>query len=355
MSSGRSLLRRHLAKIAQLFIVALLLGTALSQQASAQIISFTSPIQLIDNDANQGSPTIIAFNNQLVMYYVNHSNNTIYVDRGLTGNPQSTGIQVWSAEITDVGAAVLFPCGSFTCPTMLLSYVNPNQSATFATSTDGLNFGPGVTPSPSALGVGNQNVYTSLVPAMTSSASFNNRAPTAALIASVGATDHLVYMSTTNDGQSFSELYGTGQAVSNFTTTSRPSLAYWAATGEILIGFTSNQPGTRVAVVGPADTGPGAPKVVRADISWGNNNRSGNFAGLGLTSFGNVFYVFGQDTASSQNLKYIYTSDGTSWSGPVNPGNQMRWTPSLTGDPNVVFTLVYQDDGNTNISYRQFQ
>jgi hypothetical protein len=162
-------------------------------------------------------------------------------------------------------------------------------------------------------------------------------------------------MSTTVDGQHFSELYTTGQAVSNFTTVSRPSLAYWPATGEFLIGFTSNQPGTRVAIVGPANTGPGAPAVVRPDISWGNNNRSGNFAGLGVVVFGNFIYVFGQDPASSQNLKYIYSSNDTSWSGPVFPGNQMRWTPSLTGSPNVVFTLVYQDDGNTNISYRQFQ
>ena len=355
MSSGRSLFRTHLAKIAQLFIVALLLGTALSQQASAQIIPFSPPIQLIDNDANQGSPTIIAFNNQLVMYYVNHSNNTIFVDFGLSGNPRSTGIAVWSAEITDVGAAVLFPCGGFTCPTVLLSYVSPNQSATFATSTDGLNFGPGVTPSSFSLGVGNQNVYTSLVPAVTSSASVNGRAPTTAIIASVGAADHLVYLSETADGQRFQEFYTTGQAVSNFTTTSRPSLAVWPATNELLIGFTSNQPGTRVAVVGFADRGPGVPGPVRTDISWGNNNRSGNFAGLGLVAFGNFFYVFGQDTASSQNLKYIYSSDGTSWSGPVFPGNQMRWTPSLGGFPEVIFTLVYQDDGNTNISYRQFQ
>jgi len=162
-------------------------------------------------------------------------------------------------------------------------------------------------------------------------------------------------MSNTIDGIHFSELYTTGQAVSNYTATSRPSLAYWPATGHIMIGFTSNQPGTRLAVVGPADAGAGAPVVVRTDISWGNNNRSGNFAGLGLVVFGSFFYVFGQDTASSQNLKYIYSSDGTSWSGPVWPGNQMRWTPSLSGSTNVVFTLVYQDDGNTNISYRQFQ
>jgi hypothetical protein len=107
-----------------------------------------------------------------------------------------------------------------------------------------------------------------------------------------------------------------------------------------------------VAVVGPANAGPGAPAVARGDISWGNNNRDGNYAGIALTISAGYIYVFGQDTASSQNLKYIYSTNDTSWSGPVFPGNQMRWTPSLTDSSVVALYLVYQDDGNTNISYR---
>lgn len=231
---------------------------------------------------------------------------------------------------------------------MLLSYVAPDQNVSFVTSTDGVHFGPRVVPSPSSLGVGNQNPDPALVPAITSI----TPGPSLALVATVGGSDHLVYMSETADGQNFIELYGTGQPVSNYRTVSRPSLAFWPGTNQILIGFTSNDPGTRVAVVGPANAGPGAPAVARGDISWGNNNRDGNYAGIALTISAGYIYVFGQDTASSQNLKYIYSTNDTSWSGPVFPGNQMRWTPSLTDSSVVALYLVYQDDGNTNISYR---
>lgn len=115
----RPVFRKHLSKIALLFIAAVLFGAASSQQASAQTLNFTSPVQLVDNDANQGSPVAIVFNRQVVIYYVNHNNSTIYVDFGLSGNPQSTGIVVWSAEITDVGAAVLNG-------KVLISYVSPS-------------------------------------------------------------------------------------------------------------------------------------------------------------------------------------------------------------------------------------
>lgn len=356
---GCRVFRKHLAKIALLFIAAVLFGAALSPEANAQILNFLPAHQLVDNDANQGSPTVIVGvpggpgNGGLIVYYVNHSNNTIYVDglSGTLGNPESTGIPVWSAEITDVGAAIIFPCHEATCPEVLIGYVDPNQNASFATSTDGLNFGAGVIPTPTSLGIGNQNPYTQLVPAI---ALYQQPGLfTFASVATIGGADHLVYISTTSDGVNFTPLYGTGQPVSNYRTTSRPSLAYWASQGLMLIGFTSNDPGTRVAIVGPINTGPGSPKVTRADISWGNSNRNGNYAGIALTVWQGYIYVFGQDTASSQNLKYIYSNDDSSWSGPQLPGNQMRWTPSLTDSTQFELTLVYQDDANTDISWRE--
>lgn len=70
--------------------------------------------------------------------------------------------------------------------------------------------------------------------------------------------------------------------------------------------------------------------------------------------YNGFLYAFGQDPGSSQNLIYIFSdNNGTSWSGPFAAGNQMRWTPSLTVLPSTnALYLVYQDDGNTNVSYR---
>jgi len=324
---------KHFAKVGQLLITAVLIGTAFCQQAHAQILSFSSPIQLVDNDANQGSPTIIVFNSQLVMYYVNHSNNTIYVNFGLSGNPSSTGIVVNSAELTDVGAAVLNG-------KVLISWVAPDNNLTFALSTNGVNFGAGVVPLNSSLGLGNQGPDVAFVPAVTSDGA-------TAYVATVGA-NHSVYMAYTTDGNSFNPLVGNGISVSLNTTISRPSLSMY--NGAPWVGFTSNTPGSREAVVGNA-TGTNAMEV-GGNISWGNSNRSGNFAGIGLLSYNGILYAFGQDTASSQNLKYIFSNGGSSWSGPYFPGNQMRWTPSLTVSSSNVVYLVYQDDANTNISYR---
>lgn len=344
MWSILSVFSKFLRRVAQLSAIALLIGATFPQQVSAQTINFNSPIQLSDNDANQGSPTVIVFNNQLVMYYVNHSNNTIYVDFGLIGYAYSTGISVWSAELTDVGAAVLNG-------QVLISYTATDQNASFALSTNGLNFGPRVVPPPSSLGLGNQNPDPAFVPALTSNG-------TTAYVATVGNSDRFVYTSYTTDGSNFNPLIGNGTPVSNAATAiSRPSLTMFQ--GAPWVGYTTNCPllppqcyaNARVLVIGKAAM-QGAYELLAP--YWGNNNRSGNYAGIGLLSYNGYLYVFGQDIDSSQYLKYIYTNNPpySGWSGPYQPGNQMRWTPSLTVNPSNVVFLVYQDDANTNISYR---
>lgn len=329
--SAFGLISRNCAKAILLCMAIALVGTTVSPQAHAQI-SFGTAFQLVDNDANQGSPTIIVFNGNLLLYYVNHSNNTIFVDFNLSDSPSSTGIVVDSAELTDVGATVLNG-------KVLISYVATDGNPTFALSSNGINFGAGVTPINSALGIGNQSADSAFVPALTSNG-------TTAYVATVGA-NHFVYMSKTTDGNTFTPLVGNGVSVSSNSTVSRPSLAMYESVP--WVGFTSDTPGTREAVVGKA-TATNAPEV-GGSISWGNSNRSGNYAGIALLSFNGDLYAFGQDTASSQELKYIFSNGGTSWSGPDLTGNQMRWTPSLTVFSTGVY-LVYQDDGNTNISYR---
>jgi hypothetical protein len=325
---------KHFAKTAQFCIAALLAPAFFPGPAHSQTINFGSAVQLIDNDANQGSPTIIVFNNSLVMYYVNHSNNTIYVDFGLTGNPSSTGIVVNSTELTDVGVCVLNG-------KVLLTFVSPGNPAyqLFTLSTDGVHFGIAYSPGNSGLGLGNQNPDSAFVSALTSDGA-------TAYVATVGA-NHSVYIAYTTDGTTYQPLVGNGISVSGNTATSRPSLTMY--NGSPWVGFTSNTPGTRRAVVGIA-SGTNAP-AVGGTISWGNSNRDGNYAGLGLLSYNGILYAFGQDTASSQYLKYIFSNGGTSWSGPYWPGNQMRWTPSLVVFGSTVY-LTYQDDANTNISYR---
>jgi hypothetical protein len=300
--------------------------------AQAQIIPFNSPTQLIDNDANQGSPTIVLFGGDLYLYYVNHSNNTIFVDVNITGNPQSTGIVVNSAELTDVGAAVING-------TMLISYVGTNNNLEFATSTNGVNFNGGFTPSNQELGLGNVGPNTAFIPALTSNG-------TTVYVATVG-TNGMVYMSSTTDGGTFTPLNGEGISVSSDATVSRPSLTIF--NGNPWVAFTTNGVG-RNAVVGNAVNGSVIP--VQTNVSWGNSNRSGNFAGVALFAFDGDLFVYGQDTASSQQLKSIVSSDGNNWSLSTNTGNQMRWTPSLAISSSNTAYLVYQDDGNTNISFR---
>ncbi len=320
-----------LVHAAWLSVAALFIGTALCHSAHAQI-GFGGATQLVDNVANQGSPTLILFNNQLAMYYVNHSNNTIYVDFGLSGSPQSTGIAVNSAEITDVGAAA-FNGG------VLISYVLPDEQLAFASSPNGVNSWSIATPSNTSLGLGD------IAPDWEEGGSALLSNGATAYVATEG-TNGLVYMSYTENGIDYTPL--TNGPVSTYTTVSRPSLAFYNA--HPWIGFTTSS--NRVAIVGDATTNDIGWNT--GDVYWGNSNRNGNFAGLALVVFpvGGKLYVFGQDTASSQELKYIYSSNGTSWSAATDVGNQMRWTPSLSYGPNGYFYLVYQDDGNTNISWR---
>jgi len=268
--------------------VVLTLGAALlsyGKPAQAQI-NFNSPTQLIDNDANQGSPTITTgLGSNLLLYYVNHSNNTITLDAGLTGTPQSTSIVVNSAELTDVGAT------SFSNGDVFLCWVGTDNSLNFASSGNGINFGPVINPPNSQLGLGNVSPNTAFVPALTSNG-------TTIYVATVG-NDGMVYMSFTTDGQTFTPLNGSGISVSPDATVSRPSLTMF--NGNPWVAFTTNAVGTRNAVVGNATTGSAGP--VATNVSWGNSNRNGNFAGLALFSYNGQLFVYGQDTASSQQLK----------------------------------------------------
>jgi hypothetical protein len=326
MSPTRSLFNMFSSKVMSCAVVFLLVLAVFAVSARAQI-TFGSPVQLVDNDANQGSPFIITFNSQLYMYYVNHTNNTIYVDRGLTGSPSSTGIVVYSPLLTDVGAAVLNG-------KVLISYVAPDQNLEFALSSNGINFGPPVNPLNSSLGLGNEAPNVGFVPALVSNGS-------TVYIATVAA-DNLVYMSTTTDGNTFTPL--NGGSVSSITTISRPYLTIYE--GNPWIGYVDS---SRHAVVGNATLN-NAPEV-GGNIGWENSHRGADYASIALLSYNGLLYVFGQDTASSQQLKYMYSNGGSSWSPASFVGNQMRWTPSLTILGSVVY-LVYQDDANTNISYR---
>jgi len=329
MTSRISLFSNFLVKAVYFSIAAAFIGTALCQSAHAQI-SFGGATQLVDNDANQGSPTIIWYKSEPVMYYVNHSNNTIYVDFGLSGNPISTGISVYSAELTDVGAAVL---GS----QVLISYFEPNQSVAFALSSNGSSFGAPVTPAPSSLGL-NGTPNSSFVPALLADDG-------SVYVATVGDTNG-VYIASTVDGVNYTPI-GQG-SVSTCATISRPSLTIYQG---VWVGYTSSCAGSRYAVVGPATSH--TLGIATGAVSWGNSNRNGNYAGINLIVYNSALYVFGQDTASSQQLKYMYcSSDCATWSAASDTGNQMRWTPSLILSPSNIVYLVYQDDGNTNISYR---
>ena len=158
----------------------------------------------------------------------------------------------------------------------------------------------------------------------------------------------MVYMSSTTDGGTFTPLNGEGISVSPDATVSRPSLTIF--NGNPWVAFTTNASGTRNAAVGNAVNG--SVIAVQENVSWGNNNRSGNFAGVALFAYNGDLYVYGQDTDSSQQLKSIVSADGNLWSGSTNTGNQMRWTPSLAISSTNTAYLVYQDDGNTNISFR---
>jgi hypothetical protein len=270
-----------------------------------------------ENLTNQGSPTLITFNNQLYLFYVDHNSSTIYVDVGLTGHPISTDIVVYSGGLTDVGAAVL------NGNSMLLTYVAPNQTPRAALTPNGYTITSNVSINTSATGFNSLFVPTPI-------------ASGADVFVAVVGNSNLVYLYETWDGQNFGYLH----QVSGFPTISRPAAASY--NGSLWYAWTTSN---REAVIGTDGNLQAVP-----GIYWGNSNHNGGYAGIALLSYNNILYAFGQDTASSQYIKYIYSIGGASWSGPIWPGNQMRWTPSLTLS-GAVF-LIYQDSDNTNMTYR---
>lgn len=328
--------RKDAANVKQLCAAILLIGMAFPCLIRAQYLTFNSPVKLADNVANQGSPALIYRNGTAMMYYVNHTDNTIYVDVNFSGNPSSTGIAVNSAELTDVGAA-LFNSGN----DVLLSYVPSTcQCPAFATSTNGINFGAPVYPSNSELGLGSSIFDFAFVPAVVGDGPF-------AYVASVGTNSsgtHLVYISYTQDGSNFVPVHPNGVPVSSYGTVSRPSLAVY--NNGPWVAFTEQT--QRQAIAGPISSE--SIGIVLPGNYWGQSNRNGNYAGLALVYDG-YLYAFGQDTSSSQIMRYMWYN-GASWGGTaeVNPQTQMRWTPSLALWSYLY--LVYQDDSDTNISYR---
>lgn len=120
----------------------------------------------------------------------------------------------------------------------------------------------------------------------------------------------------------------------------------------LTVGFTSScLGGTRQdVIINPSLS------IGTTGASWGYKNVSGKYAGITLFTANNYLFVAGQDTPSSQYLKYFegnFINGNGLWSGPYEPGNQMRWTPSslfYNECSNYVY-LVYQDAANTNISF----
>ena len=328
MSSISGISRWSLAVQLSLLIVA---GGALgAPRTHAQTISFNAPFQLSDNEANQGSPTVTYSSslNYYWLYYVNHSNNIIYADPTASGHPVSTGIGVYSAELTNVGAAYLNN-------EILISYVGSDQQVHFATSQNGESFGNIVTPSASELGTGSASPAIWCSPTLISNGS-------TVYVATVG-TNGYVYISSTTDGQTFTPVRGNGVSVSSYQTVSQPALTIF--NGSPWVAFTNGS--SRYVVVGNA-TGTGATYVDNA--VWGNSNRDGHYAGLAMVVVQGYLYIFGQDSASSQHLKEIYTSDGTNWSGvEFDEGIQLRWSPTVWTMAGYAY-MVIQDDGNTNLS-----
>jgi hypothetical protein len=317
--------RKHIAKVGQLAVAALLIGSPLCFQAHAQTINFGSATKLADNVANQGSPTVIYCGGQLAMYYVNHGNSTIYVDAGLTGNFQSTGITVYTGGITDVGASC---SGSET----LLFYIDGALTPRYAYSS-----GP--------------NSFHGFYAISTGSSGFNSLFVPTPANAPSGAT-YFVLVGNNNYIYSYSVIPGESavylRQVSPYATESRPALTLY--NGAVYLGFLKAAGAPSVAYVGDIFT---LSFYEVSNIEWGNSNHSGGYASIGLVQYGAYLYAFGQDYQSSQHLKYAYSSNGSSWSGPTTMSTQMRWTSSLTVDTasNQLY-LVYQDDGDTNISYQ---
>lgn len=364
-----------LRRTALLSAIAWFVGTAFPQQASAQLTFTPSAggFQTGDNIANVGAPMWVyaLVPDEVIVYYINHSDNKIVVD-GVAGtglghpqyvfNSQGLEIAVRTGGFTDVGAAVIYPCGSSTCPTMLINYVDPSQNVHFLTSTDMVHFNTDVIPSASSLGIGNQSPYPVLVPGLYSPNDVTKTAQCrgCAYVATIGNNDRYVYVSTTSDGINFNPVFPNGQPETTWTALSRPSMVYGPAGQDILIGFTSSAAGfTRVAIIGSIYQQYGLPSYQRSDISWGNSGRSGtgDYAGISLVEYNGNIWVFGQDTASSQYLKYMHQTDsplqpgGGLFQGAVFPGNiQLRYSPSTILFNSAIY-WIKQDSASTGVAW----
>ncbi len=346
----------------------LLLGCILfSSLSNAQSVGLGGSTSLSDNVANAGSPTLIVFGGQVVMYYVNHQDGHIYVDFGFTGG-RSTNIQVpynsSAYGASDVSAAVL------SNGKVLISYNPVNSSGSssiaFATSSDGVNFSNIVTPSTLSLGV----------PTLAGS-------PLAfpSALVTVGGTTYVatattpgVYISVTTNGQTYTPFNNSVSPIfpldpDNSGRTPyigcKPSFTVfngqpWLGYAELhynLGSFWNQLINTGswaqlVATVGNIITG-SYTHIEGGAFIVGNNNRDGAWAGASLVGYNGNLYLFYQSNSSSQNLNYRVSTDGGA-SFPYNylaGGVQQRWTPTAIVGPGNLLYVAYQNDGNTNISY----
>ena len=108
-----------------------LLAALSSVAALAQDIPEGSSARQIgsDNVANTAGPSIVNFNGTNEILYTNHSNDTLYADPGLTGNPTNTGIAV--GGLFQVKATVLNN-------TLYVSYISSAGVPSLASSTNGV-------------------------------------------------------------------------------------------------------------------------------------------------------------------------------------------------------------------------
>jgi hypothetical protein len=305
-------------------------------QMSAQI-TWGSPAELSsDNDANQGSPFILNFNNNLYSYYVNHSNNQLYVDENLGVYQYNIGRTVGTQEITDVQAAEFNG-------KVYLWYDDQYGGLTLLSSSDGLNFST-VTVQGSygfPAGVGG---YQAVIPSLTV---YNGKLWTA-----IVGTDRKVYVASSSDGVTFAP--PSSSPPTQQLSSSRPSLAVFNS--NLYLGFVYST-GNGVAYVGPLFSGSTySPRIAAVPGSWANSNRDTNYAGIALQAYQGSLWVFGQSFSSNHYLYEMYTTDGSNYSTPsavkVNNNNvQLRWTPSAAVNGSGVLYLEFQGNGNTNIYY----
>lgn len=157
---------KHASQVGQLVIAALLIGTALCCQVNAQLLTFTTRVKMSDNDANQGSPTLIYRSGTAYMYYVNHSNGQIYADVNFSQVPTAILVNganatVNTALLTDVGATVFNG-------NILLSYIpSGSTSVAIASSTNGTTFGAPAHPTNANLGLPSASTFDyAFVPAL---------------------------------------------------------------------------------------------------------------------------------------------------------------------------------------------